>query len=85
MGEVRSFHGLASFYRKFIRNFNAIGNATTETMRGDKKDFKWTHAVEESFEALKHKVVELPILALRDFIKYFKLNVMQVVVPLELY
>ena len=40
VGEVRSFHGLASFYRKFIKNFSAIGNAMTKTMRGDKKDFK---------------------------------------------
>ena len=31
------FNGLASFYRKFIRNFSVVGNAMTETMRGDKK------------------------------------------------
>ena len=35
--EVRSFHGLASFYQKFIRNFNSICNAMIETMRGDKR------------------------------------------------
>ena len=43
VGEVRSFHGLASFYRKSISNFSVVGNAMTKTMRGDKKDFKWTH------------------------------------------
>ena len=41
VGEVRSFHGLTSFYRKFIRNFSSICNAMTKTMRGDKKKFKW--------------------------------------------
>ena len=40
VGEVRSFHSLASLYRKIIRSFSAIGNAMIETMRGDKKDFK---------------------------------------------
>ena len=40
VGEVRSFHDLTNFYRKFIRNFSAISNAMAETMKGDKKDFK---------------------------------------------
>ena len=74
VGEVRSFHGLASFYRKFIRNFSSICNAMTETMRGDKKELKWTHGADNSFETLKQKVVKLPILALPDFNKVFQVE-----------
>ena len=53
MGEVRSFHGFSSFYRKFIKNFSGVCNLVTETMRGDKKEFKWTHGADKSFETLK--------------------------------
>ena len=74
VGEVRSFHGLASFYRKFIRNFSSICNAMTETMRGDKKEFKRTHGADKSFETLKKKVVELPVSALPDFNKVFQVE-----------
>ena len=45
VGEVRSFHGLTSFYRKFIKNFSVVCNAMIETMRGDKKEFKRTHGM----------------------------------------
>jgi hypothetical protein len=31
--EVRIFHGLTSFYRKFIRNFSRISAAMMDTMR----------------------------------------------------
>ena len=55
VSEVRLFYGLASFYRKFIKNFSVIYNAMTEIMRGDKKEFKWTHGVDKSFETLKQK------------------------------
>ena len=53
VGEVRSFHGLASFYKKIINNFSSFCNVMTETMRGDKKEFKWTHRVDKNFETLK--------------------------------
>ena len=58
VGEIRSFHGLASFYREFIRNFSVVCNAMTKTMRGDKRDFKWTHGAHKSCKTLKQKVVE---------------------------
>lgn len=51
--EVRSFHGLASFYRKFIRSFSNICGPLIEKMRGDIKEFKWTIGVDKSFNLLK--------------------------------
>ena len=74
LGEVRSFHGLASFYRKFINNFSVVCNVMTETMRGDKKEFKWTHGADKNFETLKQKVARLPVLALPDFNKVFQVE-----------
>ena len=53
--EVRSFHSLASFCRKFIKNFSVVCNVMTNTTRGDKKEFKWKHGADKSFETLKQK------------------------------
>ena len=51
--EVRSFHGLATFYRKFIRSFRSICGPLIETMRGHRKEFKWTIGANKSFNLLK--------------------------------
>ena len=51
--EVRSFHGLAIFYRKFIRNFSGISAAMMDTVRKRHKVFQWTAEVEKSFNLLK--------------------------------
>ena len=41
ISEVGSFDGLASFYRKFIKNLNGIYPSIVETIKKDKKPFQW--------------------------------------------
>ena len=69
--EVRSFHGLVSFYRKFIKNFSEVCAPLTDTIRGDRKEFKWTTIAMRSFELLKKKLTEQPVLKLPNFNKVF--------------
>jgi hypothetical protein len=40
--EVKRFHGLASFYRKFIRNFSGISAPMMDTVKKRHKSFHWT-------------------------------------------
>jgi hypothetical protein len=72
--EVRSFHGLASFYRKFIRNFSGISAAMMDTVKKRHKVFQWTAEAERSFKLLKQKITEQPVLVLPDFQKTFQVK-----------
>lgn len=76
IGEVRSFHGLATFYRKFIRGFSQTCAAMLETIKGGQKcKFSWTKEADEAFETLKKKVTQQPVvLALLDFNKVFQIE-----------
>jgi hypothetical protein len=65
--EVRSFHRLASFYEKFIRNFSGISAVMMDTVNKIHKSFHWTDEVEKSFKLLKRKITEQPVLVLPDF------------------
>jgi hypothetical protein len=51
--EVRSFHGLVSFYRKFIRNFSGICAPMLEIMKKKHKSSSWTEEDEIFFKVLK--------------------------------
>jgi hypothetical protein len=55
---VRIFHGLASFYRKFIRDFSGIYVPMMDTVKKKNKSFKWTKEAEKSFNILKDKIIE---------------------------
>jgi hypothetical protein len=72
--EVRRFHGLASFYRKFIQNFSGISAAMMDTVKKRHKIFQWTAEAERSFNWLKRKITEQPMLVLPDFRKTFQVK-----------
>jgi hypothetical protein len=70
--EVRSFHGLASFYRKFIRIFSATCTPILDTVNKRQKYFKWREKDEKRFTILKEKITKQLILVLLDFGKMFQ-------------
>ena len=65
VGEIRSFLGLAGYYRRFIENFSKIAKPMTELLKKDTK-FKWTKECEASFQELKKCLVTSPVLILPD-------------------
>ena len=72
--EVRSFHGLASFYRKFIRSFSQICAPIIETIRETNQSFKWTEVADRNFKLLKKIITEKLVLALTNFEKVFQVE-----------
>lgn len=63
--EVRQFIGLASYFRKFIRNFAAIARPLTDLTQ---KNFSWQWGAEQekSFCDLKEALVQRPLLGIYD-------------------
>ena len=78
VSEVRSFHGLAGFYRRFVKDFSIIAAPLTKVIKKN-VGFKWEKAQEEDFQNLKGKLTEAPLLSLHDFTKILKLSVMHLV------
>ncbi|KAI3784091.1 hypothetical protein L1987_43183 [Smallanthus sonchifolius] len=63
--KVRSFLGLAGYYRHFISNFSKIAVPLTAlTHKG--KTYAWGPNQEEAFQTLKQKLCNAPILTLPD-------------------
>ncbi|XP_074351919.1 putative mitochondrial protein AtMg00860 [Apium graveolens] len=63
--EVRSFMGLAGYYRRFVKDFSKIVVPLTKLTRKNEK-FEWTEKCDSSFQELKKRLVTAPVLALLD-------------------
>jgi hypothetical protein len=68
--EVRSFLGLAGYYRRFIEGFSKIAKPMTSLLE-KVKGFKWTHECQESFNQLRFKLMLAPVLIMPDLLKGF--------------
>jgi len=71
--EVKSFHGLASFYRRFVKDFITIAAPLTEIIKKD-VGFRWREEQETAFNTLKDKLSSAPLLLLPDFSKTFEIK-----------
>ena len=59
--EIRSFLGLAGYYRRFIEDFSRIAAPMTRLTRNEVK-FDWYDRCEEAFQELKRRLISAPVL-----------------------
>ena len=63
--EIRSFLGLAGYYRRFIKDFSRLAAPMTKLTRQEVK-FGWDDRYEEAFQELKRRITIAPILVVPD-------------------
>jgi deoxyuridine 5'-triphosphate nucleotidohydrolase len=71
--ELRSFHGLASYYRRFIPNFAKISEPLRKLLKKDTV-WQWEKDQQVSFDSLRTALITEPVLAFPDFDKDFILE-----------
>ena len=70
--EVRSFLGLAGYYRRYVKNFAAITGSLHALTRKDSV-FHWSANCQDAFDRLKMLLTTSPITAFPDFSQSFRL------------
>lgn len=64
--QVREFLGMASYYRRFVKDFAKIAQPLHK-LTGKGTPFQWDEKCQEAFDELKKRLISAPILAMPDF------------------
>ena len=72
VSDIRSFLGLAGYYRRFIEGFSKIAKPMTELLEKG-KTFEWTPKREASFQELKKRLTTAPALTMPNMEKPFSI------------
>jgi hypothetical protein len=70
--DIRSFLGLAGYYRRFIEGFSKIFKPMTELFAKG-KTFEWMPRREDNFQELKKRLTTTPVLTMPDMEKPFSI------------
>ena len=70
---IKSFLGLAGYYRRFIKDFSKKALPLTSLLKKD-ASFQWSDKQEQAFEELKDCLTEQPILQFPDFERPFNVT-----------
>lgn len=71
--ELRSFLGLANYYRRFIQGYSRRTAPLTDLLKKD-RSWAWDDGCQQAFEDLKQAVSTEPVLSLPDFGKEFEVQ-----------
>jgi len=63
--DVRSFHELATFYHRFIKEFSTIMAPVTDCLK--KREFNWSHVATKVFIKIKKRMVSVRIMSPPNF------------------
>ncbi len=78
MIKIKSFLGLASYYKRFVSNFSKIATLMTRLTQKNRK-LEWSNECEESFQKLQECLISAPVLALpignEDFTIYYDASI----------
>jgi hypothetical protein len=64
--ELRSFLGLANYYRRFIKEYSKITSSLTRLLQKN-VEYRWTVECQCTFDELKEKLTQAPVLAFPDY------------------
>ncbi|XP_019255164.1 PREDICTED: uncharacterized protein LOC109233755 [Nicotiana attenuata] len=70
--KIRSFLGLAGYYRRFIHHYAALARPLSDLLRKD--SFRCGEKEQQAFDTLKDKLGSTPVLTLPDFSQEFQVE-----------
>lgn len=71
--DIKSFLGLAGYYRRFIKDFSKNAQPLSQLLKKD-IPFIWKEKQQESFDILRNHLIHEPILQFPDFSKTFNVT-----------